>query len=66
MMVVYENECIDCPTELGCLGISCPKRNVLHMTCDKCKEEVDELYETENGQLCADCVLGMFEKVRID
>lgn len=66
MMVVYENECIDCPSELGCFGISCTKRNVLHMTCDKCKEEVDELYETENGQLCADCVLGMFEKVRID
>lgn len=64
MARVYEDECVGCPPEIGCLGSVCPNKNVLHMYCDKCEEEVDELYETENGQLCADCVLGMFEKVR--
>ena len=66
MAVVYEDECVSCHRELGCLGNSCPNKNVPHLICDKCHEDVDDLYETENGQLCAECVLEMFEKVRID
>lgn len=67
MAVYYANECCDCATPgYPCLGSACPNRNVLHMKCDICQKEVDDLYETENGQLCAECVLGMFEKVEVD
>lgn len=67
MAVYREDECCGCATEsYPCLGSACPNRNVIYRVCDKCEEDVDELYETENGQLCAECVLGMFEKVRID
>lgn len=67
MAICYEDECCGCATEsYPCLGSACPNRNVPHLYCDKCEEEVEELYETENGQLCEECVLKMFEKVRID
>lgn len=67
MAIRYEDECCGCATEsYPCLGSECPNRHVLHLYCDKCKEDVEDLYETEDGQLCADCVLGMYEKVRID
>jgi hypothetical protein len=67
MAIRYEDECCGCAVpSYPCSGDACPNRNVPHLYCDNCKEEADELYETENGQLCAECVLGMFEKVRID
>ena len=67
MAVVYEDECCGCAVPAyPCMGDACPNRNVPHLFCDSCKDEVNELYETENGQLCAECVLKMFEKVRID
>lgn len=67
MGVRYENECCGCATEsYPCMGSACPNRNAPHLYCDKCEEDVEDLYETENGQLCAECVLEMFEKVRID
>lgn len=50
-----ENECVGCPPELGCLGESCPNRNVPHFYCDKCKEEA-VLYEYEDGEYCIDCI----------
>lgn len=67
MAKVLEDECCDCKSDgYPCLGNSCQNRNVIHLICDKCKEESEELYETEDGELCAECVLGMYEKVRID
>ena len=35
-----ENECVGCPPNMGCLGAGCPNRNVLHIECDECGEEV--------------------------
>lgn len=66
-MVYYEDECCGCATETyPCLGNSCPKLHVLHVECDKCHKEVDELYYGENGdQLCADCALEELEKVEV-
>lgn len=67
MGLVYENECCDCAVPAyPCLGSACSNRHVPHLYCDKCKEEVEALYETENGQLCAKCVMEGYEKVRID
>ena len=67
MAIRYEDECCSCATEnYPCMGSSCPNRNVPHLYCDKCEKEVEDLYKTEDGELCAECVLKMFEKVRID
>ena len=43
-MIKYEDECVGCPPEMGCMGNSCPNRNVKHLYCDKCGEDCEELY----------------------
>lgn len=35
-MVQYENECVGCHTEMGCMGEICPNRNVPRRYCDTC------------------------------
>lgn len=67
-MVYYTNECCDCATEnYPCLGNSCPNHHVLHVVCDKCHAEVEELYYGLSGdELCADCALEELEKVRVE
>lgn len=57
-----ENECVGCPTEMGCLGSSCPKRNVTHFYCDECKDETD-LYYYDDEELCLDCIVKRLERV---
>ena len=67
MAIRYEDECCGCAVPgYPCMGDACPNRNVPHLECDECHEEVDDLYETKNGQLCEECVLKMFEKVVVD
>lgn len=58
----YEDECVNCPPELGCLGSDCPKKNVLHFYCDKCDEEA-ELYHYDGKELCIECIKDMLERV---
>lgn len=53
----FENECVGCPPELGCLGDVCSNRNVEHFYCDECGIE-DTLYEINDKELCGLCVLG--------
>lgn len=65
-MVKYEDECVGCPPERGCLGSGCPKRNVKHLYCDKCKDEVEELYNYDGEELCEDCLEDSFEKITLD
>ena len=62
-MVEFTNECVDCPKEMGCLGSSCPYMHVPHLICDKCGEEVEELYYLDGDQLCEYCVLKSLDKV---
>ena len=50
-----ENECVDCPPELGCLGDSCPYKNVPRFYCDECEDEVT-LYEYDGEELCLECI----------
>lgn len=58
-MIRYENECVGCPPEMGCLGIACRYRNVPYIYCDKCGEEI--LPDTygwdldEEYHLCEEC-----------
>lgn len=58
-MTKTTNECVGCVSVgLPCLGVGCPKRNVTRHFCDKCgaKTNLDELTETENGELCRACM----------
>lgn len=64
-MITYENECVGCPKEMGCLGDSCPNRNVPRLYCDNCKDEVDALYYWDGQELCIDCIIKDLEKVEV-
>lgn len=55
-----ENHCVCCG--LPCLGSSCPNRNVPVHYCDKCKEELDDIYEVDGEELCEECLKEMFLK----
>ena len=62
-MLKIENQCVGCPDEMGCIGLSCPHKYVVTPECDKCHDEVDELYEYNVEQLCSDCLLSYFPQV---
>ena len=63
-MVRYENGCVGCPPEMGCMGNACPYVNQRILECDECGQEVEELYEYEGRQVCDDCLLVLVPKVR--
>lgn len=64
-MKTYEDECIGCPKEIGCFGMACKNKNVPHYYCDECKQEFEpeELYVTDEGDLCDECILNNYETV---
>ena len=62
-MITYEDECVGCPTEMGCMGSACPYRNVPHLYCDKCEEEVEKLYKYDGQEICEECLLKEFEVI---
>jgi hypothetical protein len=37
---------------------------VKHLYCDKCNDDVDELYDVDGEELCKDCLLEKFEIIR--
>lgn len=63
-MITYEDECVCCPKELGCLGSSCPYMNVKHFRCDWCDEDLDpsELRYYKNQHICKECYLVIAEE----
>lgn len=65
LMIVYNDECVGCPAEIGCIGDSCPQRTVPHFYCDECGDEVDELRELDGEQLCRECLLVRFPLVEV-
>lgn len=67
-MVKYENECCGCAVPAyPCMGSACPNRNVPHLYCDKCKNEVEELYQwNDTEQWCIDCIKKNLEKVELE
>lgn len=62
-MVRYEDQCVGCPKEMGCLGSTCPYMNVRILECDKCQAEVDRLYVVDGQQLCESCALDALEVI---
>ena len=63
MGIKYEDYCVGCPPELGCLGKYCKYRDVPVWFCDKCEEETDELFEYEGQELCKECLLETVPRV---
>ena len=51
-MVRVENHCCDCPV---CRGLSCPNRNVEVHYCDHCTEYMEDFFEVDGEELCANC-----------
>lgn len=60
MVVVIENECVDCG--LPCLYETCPYWAVKRYYCDNCEDEAP-LYEFEDMELCIECIKEMLPKV---
>jgi len=59
-MVRYEDQCVDCG--LPCMGNSCPNKNVPVIYCDECHDEIDEVYDVDDDELCEDCCLKRFRR----
>ena len=56
----YTNECCACASPgYPCLGSDCPLLNVLHIYCNKCREEItdDDFFTYENLDLHEECVI---------
>ena len=62
-MVRYENHCCDCATEsYPCIGMACSLRRVEVHYCDRCNEELDEIYDVDGEELCEECLKEMFRR----
>lgn len=61
-MKKIENDCVSCPPEMGCLGSSCPYRDVIRYYCDYCGNE-EKLYRYGDDEVCEECLLKNFEVV---
>lgn len=60
-MVKYENHCCSCASPAyPCLGSACGLKNVEVHYCDKCKEELDDIYDVDGAELCEDCLKDKF------
>lgn len=72
-MRTLENDCVGCPSDLGCIGDSCPYRNVERFYCDECSS--DASYRIDGLDLCDECAenyiknafedLALWEKAKI-
>ena len=52
-MVRYEDNCVGCPSGLGCLGDSCPFINTPVYYCDSCGDYAE--YNIDGNDLCREC-----------
>lgn len=59
-MLVYEDHCVGCPGGLSCLGETCSNRNVPVHYCDRCGDELDDVYDYDGEELCEDCLKKIF------
>lgn len=65
MARIFKNECVGCPTEMGCLGTMCPYQNVEYLICDECEDSCDILYDYDGEELCEECLLNRFPKIKL-
>lgn len=67
-MIEYRDQCVGCPPEMGCLGNSCPNKNVPYHACDHCgvSEDDEKIYEYEGEELCSEHFLDAVHENGID
>lgn len=53
-MKKLENQCVGCPTEMGCLASACRYRNVPVYYCDICGDYAT--YQLKDEDYCEDCM----------
>ena len=55
-MVKIADNCVHCPSEMGCYG-SCSNKSMERHYCDRCKEEIydDDLYRESKEEYCQEC-----------
>ena len=59
-----ESDCVSCE-----ICYNCGRRDgyiVAELYCDKCGNEVDELYDVDDELLCEDCLTEHFPKITYD
>jgi hypothetical protein len=62
-VIRIENHCCDCAVPgYPCRGSSCPNRHVEVHHCDKCGDELEEIYEVDDEELCEECLKEKFRK----
>ena len=54
-MIRVENNCVGCPTEMGCLGSSCPYQNEEIIACNACGSYAE--YNIDGKDYCIDCAM---------
>lgn len=63
-MVKYEDECVGCPPNMGCLHSACPYMHIPVLYCDDCRSEVECLYiGNDEGEYCKECILDHLDKI---
>ena len=55
-MIKYEDCCVGCPPEIGCLGRTCPYMNVPVYYCDSCQCDGAE-YHYDCEDICEECLI---------
>ena len=57
------DECVGC-TDIGlhCIGSGCPNKNVTRFFCDRCGDEMSNIYDCEGEELCVDCLKKIFKR----
>ena len=64
-MRTIKDECVGCSPGMGCLGSSCPNKNVKRYYCDKCGGdfESEELFVVDGEDVCVNCILKEYRTV---
>lgn len=62
-MVKFEDQCVGCPAEMGCMGNSCPYMNVPIFICDVCESKVlyKDIRDIDGQHICRDCYMDKCE-----
>ena len=64
-MIKIENRCCGCATDsYPCRGSACPLTHIEVHYCDRCGDELDEIYEVDDIELCEDCLKEMFKRYK--
>lgn len=62
-MLKIENHCMGCAAPgYPCRGSLCPNRKVEVHYCNKCGEELDEIYDVDGEELCEYCLKEKFKR----